>query len=191
MSQPADDSTGGGDRPQSGSVTSRLAPEARRGRSPQPTQLPPPGGLRAAVAGWWRSRYGARSVKEVGGIVALLLLYRLGRMLGRHQSTQAFDNAHHLLRVEERLGIDTELSLHGPRSATRASSGCSTATTRPCTSGRRWPSSSSSMCGDPSCGLTTAMGRRSPTCWIPREATKNCIDRPRRSPVGWAISSMA
>jgi hypothetical protein len=50
-------------------------------------------------------------VKEVGVIVVLLLLYRLGRMLGRHESARAFDNAHDVLRLEDRLGIDTELSL--------------------------------------------------------------------------------
>jgi PAP2 superfamily len=50
-------------------------------------------------------------VKEVGVIVALLFLYRLGRMLGRHESARAFDNAHEVLGLEDRLGIDTELSL--------------------------------------------------------------------------------
>ena len=50
-------------------------------------------------------------VQEVGVIVALLLLYRLGRMLGRDQSVRAFDNAHDLLGLEDRLGIDTELSV--------------------------------------------------------------------------------
>jgi hypothetical protein len=78
---------------------------------PQRTPLPPPGGLRAAVAGWWRSRYGARLLKEVGVTAALLLLYRLGRILGRHESARAFDNAHHVLGLEDRLGIDTELSV--------------------------------------------------------------------------------
>jgi hypothetical protein len=50
-------------------------------------------------------------LKEVGVIVALLLLYRLGRMLGRHESARAFGNAREILRVEDRLGIDTELSM--------------------------------------------------------------------------------
>jgi hypothetical protein len=50
-------------------------------------------------------------LKEVGVIVALLLLYRLGRMLGRHESARAFGNAREILRVEDQLGIDTELSL--------------------------------------------------------------------------------
>jgi PAP2 superfamily len=50
-------------------------------------------------------------LKEVGVTAALLLLYRLGRMLGRHESARAFDNAHHVLGLEDWLGIDTELSV--------------------------------------------------------------------------------
>lgn len=67
--------------------------------------------MRAAVVGWWRGRYGARLLKEVAVIVALLLLYRLGRMLGRHESARAFANARDVLSLEHRLGTDTELSL--------------------------------------------------------------------------------
>jgi len=50
-------------------------------------------------------------LKEAGVIVALLLLYRLGRMLGRHESARAFDNARDVLGLENRLGLDTELSV--------------------------------------------------------------------------------
>jgi PAP2 superfamily len=79
--------------------------------TPPRSPLPPPPGLHATLAGWWRSRYGARLLKEAGVIVALLLLYRLGRMLGRHESGRAFDNARDVLGLENRLGLDTELSL--------------------------------------------------------------------------------
>jgi PAP2 superfamily len=50
-------------------------------------------------------------LREAGVIVALLLLYRLGRMLGRHDSARAFDNARDVLGLEHRLGVDTELSV--------------------------------------------------------------------------------
>lgn len=43
--------------------------------------------------------------------MALLLLYRLGRMLGRDESTRAFGNARDVLALEDRLGIDNELSV--------------------------------------------------------------------------------
>jgi hypothetical protein len=50
-------------------------------------------------------------LREAGVVGALLLLYRLGRMLGRHESARAFDNARDVLGLEDRLGLDTELSL--------------------------------------------------------------------------------
>lgn len=81
------------------------------GRGGRPTPGAVPGRLRAAAAAWWRSRYGGQLVKEAAVIFALLLLYRLGRLLGRHESARAFDNAHQVLGLEDRLGIDTEMSL--------------------------------------------------------------------------------
>ena len=63
------------------------------------------------VLRWWRSRYGARLLREVVIVVGLLSVYRLGRTLGRHEADRAFANAHHVLRVEDLLGIDTERSL--------------------------------------------------------------------------------
>jgi PAP2 superfamily len=77
--------------------------------APEPTPFRSPGGLRSAIVGWWRGRYGARLAKEAAVIVALLLLYRVGRMLGRDESARAFDNARDVLALEDRLGIDTEL----------------------------------------------------------------------------------
>ena len=79
--------------------------------APEPPPGPPSGGVRAAIAGWWRSRYGARFAAEVAVVVVLLLLYRLGRTLAHDQAARAFDNARDVLAVEDRLGIDTELSL--------------------------------------------------------------------------------
>jgi hypothetical protein len=49
--------------------------------------------------------------KEAAVIVALLLLYRLGRILGRDEAARAFDNAREVLALEDRLGIDNELSV--------------------------------------------------------------------------------
>ncbi len=69
------------------------------------------GGVRSAILGWWRSRYGARLAKEAAVIVALLVLYRVGRMLGRNESARAFDNAREVLALEDRLGIDNELTV--------------------------------------------------------------------------------
>jgi hypothetical protein len=64
--------------------------------------------VRAGIARWWRSRYGAQLARELAVIVALLLVYRLGRMLGRHESARAFTHAHQVLELEKWLGIDTE-----------------------------------------------------------------------------------
>jgi hypothetical protein len=64
----------------------------------------------SALARWWRGRYGAQLAREVAVIVALLLVYRLGRTLGRHETTRAFENAREVLSLENWLGIDTELS---------------------------------------------------------------------------------
>jgi hypothetical protein len=65
-----------------------------------------------SVAGrWWHGRYGARLVQEVAIIVALLLVYRLGRALGRHETAQAFAHARDVLRVESWFGLDNERSL--------------------------------------------------------------------------------
>lgn len=69
---------------------------------------PPTSRGRAAVARWWHSRYGGRLAGEIAIIATLLTLYRLGRMLGRHQSGQAFAHAHQVLALERWLGIDTE-----------------------------------------------------------------------------------
>jgi len=83
--------------------------DTRATRAPAP--LPPSARLRRAVLRWWRSRYGSELAKEVVAIVALLLLYRLGRMLGRNESARAFEHAHDVLALEDRVGLDTELSV--------------------------------------------------------------------------------
>jgi hypothetical protein len=64
----------------------------------------------SALARWWRGRYGAQLAREVVVIVALLLVYRLGRTLGRDETAQAFQNAREVLSLEDWLGIDTERS---------------------------------------------------------------------------------
>jgi hypothetical protein len=63
-----------------------------------------------ALARWWRGRYGAQLAREVAIIVALLLVYRLGRTLGREETSRAFANAREVLSLENWLGIDTERS---------------------------------------------------------------------------------
>jgi hypothetical protein len=73
--------------------------------------LRPAGRLRELVVGWWQSRFGAALAKEVAVIVALLVLYRLGRALGRHEAERAFDHARQVLALEDRLHIDSERSL--------------------------------------------------------------------------------
>jgi PAP2 superfamily len=70
--------------------------------------LPRPGSVRTTVARWWHGRYGARLVREVAIVIALLVLYRLGRALGRDDAARAFANAREVLSVEDWLGIDTE-----------------------------------------------------------------------------------
>jgi hypothetical protein len=64
-----------------------------------------------AVGRWWRGRYGAPLLREVAIIVVLLLVYRLGRTLGREEAVRAFANAREVLRVEDWFGLDTERSL--------------------------------------------------------------------------------
>jgi hypothetical protein len=85
------------------------------------TRLPPPrvrAETRAQIsadtsplARWWQGRFGAPLLREVAIVVVLLLVYRLGRTLGRDEAHRAFANAHDLLSVENRLGIDTERAL--------------------------------------------------------------------------------
>ncbi|HLM63432.1 MAG TPA: phosphatase PAP2 family protein [Acidimicrobiales bacterium] len=70
----------------------------------------PPGRPSPTAHRWWRGRYGGRLLREVAIIAALLVLYRLGRTFGRDQAGRAFANAREVLAVEDRLGIDTELS---------------------------------------------------------------------------------
>jgi hypothetical protein len=71
----------------------------------------PPEVAGPTVRRWWRGRYGAPLVREVAIIVTLLLVYRLGRTLGREETARAFANAREVLRVENLFGFDTELSL--------------------------------------------------------------------------------
>ena len=129
MSQSADDGDRVGDRRWSGSVTARdLVPidgeggdrppgvdraEPARGVRPtaEPFPSPSPSRLRGAIVGWWRSRFGAQLAKEAAVIAALLLLYRLGRILGRDEAARAFENAREVLVLEDRLGIDNELAV--------------------------------------------------------------------------------
>jgi len=71
----------------------------------------PPRVAAEAVERWWRGRFGARLLREVAIIGVLLVVYRLGRTLGREETARAFANAREVLRIEGWFGLDTERSL--------------------------------------------------------------------------------
>lgn len=60
---------------------------------------------------WWNGRFGYRMVLEIALVFALLTFYRYTRYLAREHTGAAFDNAGHVLRLENQLGIDNEKSL--------------------------------------------------------------------------------
>jgi len=61
-----------------------------------------------SLTGWWHSRLGAQLLREVGLVVGLLALYRLGRYLSRDQVASAFDHAAAVLSFEKQLGLAVE-----------------------------------------------------------------------------------
>ncbi len=66
------------------------------------------GGTAASVAAWWRSRYGAKMLVEIGIVAALLMTYRFIRTLNRTDLRTAFDNARDIVRFESWLGLPFE-----------------------------------------------------------------------------------
>ncbi len=71
-------------------------------------QSPGGGGLGSAVASWWRSRFGARLLFEIGICGALLVIYRSIRMVNKTDLRTAFANAGDIIRLEEWLGMPFE-----------------------------------------------------------------------------------
>jgi hypothetical protein len=63
------------------------------------------------VTRWWRSRFGADLLSEVAQLAALLLMYKLVRYWSRDQFTSAVDNAQHVIHLERRLRVPSEVDL--------------------------------------------------------------------------------
>jgi hypothetical protein len=61
-----------------------------------------------SIASWWRSRYGAQMLIEVGIVAALLMIYRTIRTLNKTDLRAAFDNARDIVRFESWLGLPFE-----------------------------------------------------------------------------------
>ena len=65
-------------------------------------------GTPRSVASWWRSRYGAQMLVEIGIVAGLLLIYRSIRTLNRTDLQAAFANARDIIRFESWLGLPFE-----------------------------------------------------------------------------------
>jgi hypothetical protein len=87
-------------------MDTRRAPPGADEAAPEPSAVADD----SALARWWRGRYGAQLGREVAMIVVLLVVYKLGRTLGRHETGRAFEHAREVLSFENWLGIDTERS---------------------------------------------------------------------------------
>src|SRR4051812_4311051 len=60
---------------------------------------------------WWHSRFGGSLVRELMLVVALLLLYKYGRLLGRDHVNEALHNARDVIGIERTLGVFSEARL--------------------------------------------------------------------------------
>jgi hypothetical protein len=60
---------------------------------------------------WWHSRFGGLLVRELALVVALLLLYKYGRFLGKGHVDAALRNARDVIGVERALGVFSEARL--------------------------------------------------------------------------------
>lgn len=65
------------------------------------------------IVNWWRSRYGAQMLVEIGIVGGLLLIYRSIRTLNRTDLQAAFANARDIIRFESWLGLPFEDNLQG------------------------------------------------------------------------------
>jgi hypothetical protein len=57
---------------------------------------------------WWHSRFGGSLVRELILVVALLLVYKYARFLGRDHVSAALDNARDVIGIERALGVFSE-----------------------------------------------------------------------------------
>ena len=60
---------------------------------------------------WWHSRFGGSFLRELGLVVALLLVYKYARFLGRDHVSAALHNARDVIGLERSLGVFTEARL--------------------------------------------------------------------------------
>ena len=71
------------------------------------------GGRPRIVASWWRSRYGAQMLVEIGIVAGLLMTYRTIRSVNKTDLTSAFANARDIIAFESWLGLPFEDDLQG------------------------------------------------------------------------------
>jgi hypothetical protein len=64
-----------------------------------------------ATRRWWHSRFGGVLVRELALVVALLLLYKYARFLGKDHVDEALRNARDVIGVERSLGVFSEARL--------------------------------------------------------------------------------
>jgi hypothetical protein len=60
---------------------------------------------------WWHSRYGGSLVRELALVVALLLVYKYARFLGKDHVGTALQNARDVIGLERSLGVFSEAHL--------------------------------------------------------------------------------
>jgi hypothetical protein len=60
---------------------------------------------------WWHSRFGGSLLRELALVVALLLVYKYARFLGRDHVGVALDNARDVIGIERSLGVFSEARL--------------------------------------------------------------------------------
>jgi hypothetical protein len=65
-------------------------------------------GIGRSLATWWRSRYGAQLLVEIGICGGLLAIYRAIRTVNRTDLQAAFANARDIVRLEQWLGLPFE-----------------------------------------------------------------------------------
>ncbi len=70
-------------------------------------------GTARSLAGWWRSRYGAKMLVEISSVAGRLMIYRFIRTLNRTDLQTAFSNARDIVRFESWLGLPFEDNLQG------------------------------------------------------------------------------
>jgi hypothetical protein len=60
---------------------------------------------------WWQSRFGGSLVRELALVVALLLVYKYARFLGKDHVDTALHNARDVIGIERGLGVFSEARL--------------------------------------------------------------------------------